>query len=143
MPSLNLLLWAGYVAGLVFALFAVITGVLSIAKKPISLKSKSILLNASVVVFWFTLTNYYSDCFYFVFINYFIPHDQEMEAAIITAVWLLMFALGVWLWFKYRNREDNPGRNMRTGLMLWYLPLMPAAITTFWIAADFERRSGN
>jgi hypothetical protein len=49
-----------------------------------------------------------------------------------------MFALGIALWFNYGNRSDERGRTIRTVLMVWYLPLMPGAIATFWIAADAE-----
>jgi hypothetical protein len=131
---------AAYVAGIVLALLAVVAGVMALLGKPIPPKRVAIFLNASVVIFWFTLTNYWFDCFYlaFVGISIFGGSDSEVEFAIVTAAWLTMFVVGTVLWFRFRNRTDDRGVIIRTALVLWALPLMPLTIATFWYAASWS-----
>jgi hypothetical protein len=123
-----------YAVGLVLAVLAVTTGVVALVRKPSAPKNVSIVSDASVVVLWFTLTNYCFACIRYEFVNFLFP--EKGRDLIITVAWLLMFIAGTALWFRYRNR----GRTIRTMLMVWYLPLMPAAIATFWFAAhdDFK-----
>jgi hypothetical protein len=135
-PWMNGLTLAGYAVGIVLALLSVIAGIMALAKKSLAPKAGEVGLNISLVIFWFTLTNYYSACFYLVFVGTFnIWTFPRMESAVITLAWLAMFALGTALWFKYRSRTDERGTTIRTALLLWALPLMPVTISTFWVAA--------
>ncbi|HUX27579.1 MAG TPA: hypothetical protein VMV39_02280, partial [Terracidiphilus sp.] len=109
-PWLNGLTMAGYGAGILLALLTVLAGVMLLLRRTLPQKTGEALWTAGIVILWFTLTNYYCNCLYLIFVgifNFWIK--PRAEFAIITVVWLMLFALGISLWFKDRQRADDQG----------------------------------
>jgi hypothetical protein len=122
---------AAYTAGIALAVTACIAGARGLAGRPLAAKVAQAFLSVTLVVFWFTLTNYYGNLLYLQTVGVFFP-SGTLAFSYVTAAWVGMFVLGVVLWFRSRNRADLYGRLVRTMLLLWCLPMLPMTLATLW-----------
>lgn len=133
-PWIGSILFGGYAGGVVLAPLALAYAVMVLRGKAISPGKERSLVNLGLLVAWFALTSYWGDCLYMAFIGL-LGTSAGGKFVAITVGWLTMFVLGAVLWFRYGGRPDARGSRIRTGLLVWALPLMLLPLITFWCAA--------
>jgi hypothetical protein len=136
---LNNLTLVMYVLGILLAVSAVAAGIMILRRKSMPSKVSKFVLSLVAVVACFTLTNYYFDYLYLIYIGIFHFGDSDrLQFSIITAVWLTVFLVGTVLWLRYGMRTDERTRSMRAALALSAIPLLAFPIGTSWYAAAWE-----
>ena len=129
---------AGYAAGLLLAFISIWAAVRALANKPPGTLTVERLRNLAVIVFWFTVSNYVCTLLLEVTIGVFNFQPRRPQFVLIVVAWLAMLAAGLSLWFRFRARLDARGREVRTALLLWTLPLVPLILVRFLDAVAWD-----